>query len=240
MALSPTIMSETVLNAEDQASLWKGRSYLYGILATILNRPDETDWIQGLFDPLGVIIHELELSGSVQALMLELSQFFKTASSEQVSEWCREARREYDRLFLVPIRDQMVSLGASEYLKDEEILGDRRLKWEDWYMRFGFEWREFFADSVGVWPNEPEHVALVLPMLSIMADEVSLSTLERDEFSNDLQAVYHDMLKLANDWLPNCFQAISQASAHPLYTAFSAVGKDFFELDFQHTMRGNL
>ena len=233
-------MNETVLNAEDQASSWKGRSYLYGILATILNRPNEADWIPGLFDPLNAVIHELELSERVQALLLELSDFFKTASSDQVIEWLREARLEYDRLFLVPIRDQMVPLGASQYLKDEGILDDRRLKWEDWYLRFGFEWREFFTDSLGVWPNEPEHAALVLPMLSIMADEVSLSATEQDEFLNDLKAVYREMLELSHDWLPDCFQAIFQAATHPLYTAFSAMGKEFFELDFQNTMRGNL
>jgi TorA maturation chaperone TorD len=227
-------VSEIVINAENEATLWKGRSYLYGILATILNRPDEMDWIQGLFDPLEAVTTELGLSDRVQRLVLELKTFYQSSSSDQVDDWLHVARQEYDRLFIVPIKDQMVPLGASVYLHNEEVLDERRLKWEGWYFKFGFEWRELFRDSLGIWPNEPEHAALTLPMLSMIADEVSLSRMNQDEFFNELQVVYRDMMRLSHDWFPDCFKAILEASNHPIYTLLAALGMEFFELDWRY------
>lgn len=226
-------MWENATDEMEQSETWKGRSYLYGVFSVILDRPVEMSWLKELFQPLTVAMKELHVTTDVWQQADELKRFFSTSTPPEIAHWMEEASKDYERLFLVPIPGEMVPLGASVYLQNEVNVDQRRVQWADWFERFSFAWKEFFSNSPGIWPNEPEHAALVLPMLSIIADEVATSMALGDEFTRDLQVVYRKMIGMAMDWLPTCLQSVEKSARHPLYRFLAALCREVLILDSQ-------
>ncbi len=210
---------------------WRGRVYLYGILTVLLSQPPQFEWLKGVFGPiLGQIIRALGLSERLVNITNEIEQVL---SNENVdTSWLQNAEAEYYRLFTVPVNGEMVSLGASSYLPENE-LDRRRIEWEELYERFGFAWRNLFNDTSGVWPNESEHVVLILPILAILSDEIIQSIESEDEFTSALQRVYNTALRRAHDWLPICFTTIQQKSRHPLYIFLGEMAESVIRMDYE-------
>lgn len=216
----------------DEVAVWEGRKYLYGLFGTVFAQPLTVEWLQEIgSDKFRSFLNGLGLSSRVYHWLDKLATKIDQPKNAQI-KWVGETNIEYDRLFMVPIKGTLVTLGASQYL-DKTLLDQRRIMLEDLYQRFGFVWREFLRDTPGVWPNEPEHMVLVFPMLSILADEVVVSLREKDEYSEPLMKIFQDLLLMTKDWIPVCLRRIGEATENPFYQLFSVLILESLEREYE-------
>lgn len=215
---------------KERLEIWEGRRYIYGILAVVFTGPPEERWFKDLLSPsFAKFVECLAVSAQVkESLALLLT---KVQSEEGQNDFYEQTCQEYERLFMVPIKKSMVSLGAASYLPEETDLSKRRAELESWYTRLGFDWREYLAGTNGVWPNEPEHLLLVLTLLTILADEVATSIQAEDGLAADIAQVGQSILNMIQEWVPQVMMRIKERTSNLFYLFFSDFLKEFIEND---------
>ena len=217
----------------DEVLAWKGRAYVYGLLGVVLARPLELTWFKELLsDPFLSVVREMELSTTVQAGLQNMRGAVDAQSTIERDRFIEETVLEFQKLFLAPIQGCMVPLGASSYLPQGTDLYRRRAACEALYERFGFAWRESLTGTPGVWPNEPEHVILALPMLAILADEIASSLTDPDDLAVPLEQTFRDFLSATRDWMPDCLVAIEKATSNEFYGIFAQIARECLEAEY--------
>ncbi|KLU63080.1 hypothetical protein CEB3_c05740 [Peptococcaceae bacterium CEB3] len=210
------VCSEESEVCSGEIELWSGRRFLYGLAAVFLGRPPAQEWLEQVMSPPLLVV--AESLGMPRILVHDLKKISEIVlDPSELPQFLADAQTEYERLFRVPLKGTMVPLGAGAYLPRETDLNRRRLIVEDWYARFAFDWREYLSGTPGVWPNEPEHALLLLTFLAIMADEVVTSLTEADGLAPDLTLVWHDVLRLTQEWLPLCLNQVADRSQNLYY-----------------------
>ena len=221
---------EEEFRMEKEIQVWLSRRFLYGMFAVTLANPLEEKWPRELFTPSFLCLMEsLQLSETLRGELETLEDVVQDPF--RFPQLLAEARSEYQRLFAVPLKGSMVSLGAAAYLPQEIDLYRRRAAFEGWYERFGFNWREYLSGTCGVWPNEPEHAVLILALLAILADEIVTSLEERDGLDRDLEQVGQEILDMAREWLPQCLSAIENQSRSLFYRTFAQLSREILVQD---------
>ena len=211
---------------------WKGRSYLYGIVSVLFIQPVKKDWLKNLFvKDFFNIVDALDLSSDLRKKSIKMKYFFSNCSEEELGKWTQDAEFEYNRLFVVPVKGEMVLLGASAYLPKNTNVTRRCIAWEELYQRFAFNWQSYLSDTLGVWPNEPEHLVLLLPFLSIMSDEVARSLEDDDEFKVSIKNLFNDIINSTSDWTIKCLKKIENNSKHSLYSFITKFTREIIEND---------
>lgn len=215
---------------EERLEIWEGRRYIYGILAVVFAGPPEEGWFKDLLSPaFAKFVECLAISAQVKESLALL--LIKVQGEKGQNDFREQTCQEYERLFMVPIKKSMVSLGAASYLPEETDLSKRRAELESWYTRLGFDWREYLAGTNGVWPNEPEHLLLVLTLLTILADEVATSIQADDGLAADIARVGQGILNMIQEWVPQAMTRIEERTSNLFYLFFSSFLKEFIEND---------
>ena len=210
----------------DEQAVWAGRRYLYGLFAVVWAQPVEEPWLREVLSPAFIyLVATLGLSRELQEKLRALLEAI--ADLENLSSFIAQTRAEYERLFMVPLKGQMVSLGAASYLPSQADLTRRRAVLEGWYERLGFDWRNELSKTGGVWPNEPEHVVLILAMLAILTDEVCTSLEDNDGLAPALAQAGQGILGLAREWLPQCMFNIEINTVNLFYQFFALFLREF-------------
>lgn len=215
-ATSPGGEERRLESASEEIELWSGRRFLYGLAAVFLGRQPVEEWLEQVMSPpLLAVAESLGMPRMLVDNLKKISEIVQDTS--RLPQFLADAQTEYERLFTVPLKGTMVPLGAGAYLPRETDFNRRRITVEDWYARFAFDWREFLSGTPGVWPNEPEHALLLLTFLAILADEVVTSLVEADGLAPDLMRVWHEVLSLAQEWLPTCMAQVADRSQNLYY-----------------------
>jgi len=126
----------------------------------------------------------------------------------------------------------MIPLGAGAYLRDDQNQESRMAFFEGLYFEFSFDWRQVFAGTRCVWPNEPEHAVPVLIMLAVIAQKIATALAgDKDGRLPRYRHLLREIDTLAHPWLAQCLDRIASEAAEGFYRFFGAFMARFLDVD---------
>jgi TorA maturation chaperone TorD len=139
----------------------------------------------------------------------------------------------FQRNFLVPLKGEMIPLGASAYLRNDQMQESRMTFFEGLYLEFSFDWRNVFAGTRGVWPNEPEHAVLILTMLAIISQQIAtaMEDSDRDARLPRYLQLLREVSGMAHLWLTQCFARVASEASENFYRFFGTFMAEFLSMD---------
>ncbi len=227
------LSGESATAVTRDGAIWMARSRWYGLFAAAFTAPFTGASLRALLSlPFEPAFQALDRDGLLAA------RWQAVLASSRVLDGDALAARlhaEFDRLFLVPVQGEMVSLAATTYLAPEQQTGERQAWFEQLYSSLGFDWRASLAalPDIGVWPVEPEHASLIFAALAIICQELA-GHYDDQLTSSDLRRVLRAIVTKSGDWLQRCLAAVTEQASEPFYRFFAEAAAAFLSVDQEH------
>lgn len=211
-------------------TIWATRSRWYALFASVFAAPYTEALLRQLLDlPMAPAWQGFAADGRLATRWQEV-----LADRQETGDAAFAARlaEEFERLFLVPVRGEMVALAATAYLAPEQQRDERRAWFDQLYRSLGFEWRASLAalPGNGVWPTEPEHATLILAVLAIVCQEIADHYADQPTYS-DLRWILHEIVAGSSGWLETCLATVAGRAREPFYRFFAEATAAFLRAD---------
>ncbi|MDA8333487.1 MAG: hypothetical protein M0Z41_00605 [Peptococcaceae bacterium] len=220
----------------DSRNVWQARAVFYALFANVLSIPCSEAWgdqVLGL--PMAEMLRDMGYDVTMVDLWEAVLGEAGPPGSARRSDYYSRLAECFQRDFLVPLKRDMIPLGACAYLGDDEDKEPRMTFFEGLYLRFGFDWRKALAGTNCRWPNEPEHAILILTMLAIISQRIAASMDEdtgMDTLSKYVQLL-QEIFAMAQPWLAQCFANVASRAGDRFYRFFGRFMSDFLRTDQQ-------
>jgi len=216
------------------SSGWPGRAALYALFSNILSVLCSPVWGEEVFAlPMDSLLQDIGCNQSMTDMWQEIVSEAGPPGSKQRKVYYDHLGECFQRNFLVPLKGEMIPLGASAYLGNDQVQEGRMAFFEGLYHEFSFDWRSVFAGTKGVWPNEPEHAVLILTMLAIISQQIAsaVGDSDRDDRLPGYLGLLREISAMAYPWLAQCFARVASEAIGTFYRFFGGLMREFLSTD---------